>query len=157
MVTSQDIAWAAGFLEGEGSFTRRGTTIFIVASQVESAPVEKLARLFGGVIRVYRHRNPKHSPFHRWHVQSATARGLMMSIYGLMSPKRRRQIVAALSDWRARGRAESFRTHCPQGHEYTDENTYLNRTTNGRQCKTCRARWFKTRQPAPAPVGTGVD
>ncbi|MFJ6010182.1 HNH endonuclease [Streptomyces halstedii] len=27
-------------------------------------------------------------------------------------------------------------THCPQGHEYNEENTYL--TTKGRHCKECR-------------------
>ena len=27
-------------------------------------------------------------------------------------------------------------THCPQGHEYTEENTYL--TDKGRHCKECR-------------------
>jgi hypothetical protein len=28
------------------------------------------------------------------------------------------------------------KTHCPQGHEYTDENTYMYR--GSRQCSTCR-------------------
>ncbi len=29
------------------------------------------------------------------------------------------------------------KTHCPQGHEYTKENTYL-RPNNSRECRTCR-------------------
>lgn len=39
----------------------------------------------------------------------------------------------------ARG-AYAMRTHCPRGHEYTPENTYLARRRNGqrfRQCRTC--------------------
>jgi hypothetical protein len=41
------------------------------------------------------------------------------------------------------------RTHCPQGHEYTDENTYRN--GNKRACRTCsikRASEHKRRQRA---------
>lgn len=41
-----------------------------------------------------------------------------------------------LADMNAKGRnGYSKRTHCPSGHEYTDENTY--QYGNNRQCKTC--------------------
>lgn len=30
-----------------------------------------------------------------------------------------------------------FKTHCPQGHEFTEENTYVNKK-GGNQCRTCR-------------------
>jgi hypothetical protein len=40
---------------------------------------------------------------------------------------------------RLRGGGHGTETHCPQGHEYTEENTYRRR--GGRECKTCvRAR-----------------
>lgn len=32
--------------------------------------------------------------------------------------------------------AHALKTHCPKGHEYTDENTYL--YDNRRTCKTCK-------------------
>lgn len=42
-----------------------------------------------------------------------------------------------------------LKTHCPQGHEYTVANTYINKSTialgNCRQCKTCIAVRTKTR------------
>lgn len=34
-------------------------------------------------------------------------------------------------------RATSLITHCPSGHEYTDENTYVRPGTTHRRCRTC--------------------
>lgn len=35
------------------------------------------------------------------------------------------------------GKIESSRTHCPSGHEYTEENTYRNRLNGSRSCRAC--------------------
>lgn len=35
------------------------------------------------------------------------------------------------------------KTHCPQGHEYTPENTYIYEKTNSRICITCRNKYSK--------------
>lgn len=37
----------------------------------------------------------------------------------------------------------AVKTHCPQGHEYTPENTYIRPGTTHRHCRTCRAEWAK--------------
>ncbi|MBQ6358853.1 MAG: HNH endonuclease [Clostridia bacterium] len=38
-----------------------------------------------------------------------------------------------------RGRDHSQKiTHCPRGHAYTPENTYINPSCGGRKCRTCR-------------------
>lgn len=43
-----------------------------------------------------------------------------------------------MQDVVARGRHYyANRTHCPYGHEYTPDNTYL-RPSGGRECRTCR-------------------
>lgn len=36
-----------------------------------------------------------------------------------------------------RRRAAECITHCPQGHEYTEENTYRRPDKNGRECRQC--------------------
>lgn len=34
--------------------------------------------------------------------------------------------------------ANADKTHCPSGHTYTEENTFLRRSRNGRGCRICR-------------------
>jgi len=150
MITAREIEWTAGFLEGEGSFVSRGPSAIVTASQVQADPLLKLQRIFGGKIDYYVQANPKHSPFYRWHVHNAHARGLMLTLYTLMSPKRRQQIVKALAPWRARKRMAQFRTHCPRGHEYTEANTYIHPTQKSRKCRTClRIRPWLRKVPMP--------
>ena len=40
---------------------------------------------------------------------------------------------------------KGFRTHCPRGHEYTEENTYINKTSGERVCRTCRRQYDRNR------------
>lgn len=35
------------------------------------------------------------------------------------------------------------KTHCPRGHEYTPENTYIPSTRQNRKCRACMSRWKK--------------
>ena len=64
----------------------------------------------------------------------------------------------------SRDNGQARRTHCPQGHEYTDENTYSNKQANGgpnRQCRTCakeraRRRYAKAKAKKQAAQGRFV-
>ena len=51
-------------------------------------------------------------------------------------------------DMSAKGRNHNtLKTHCPQGHEYTPQNTYVRPSKGTRKCRTCgiayTARWLK--------------
>lgn len=56
----------------------------------------------------------------------------------------------------APGAINAAKTHCPQGHEYSPENTYVQlprkgRMTTGRLCKACvRARYLRSREQVSA-------
>jgi len=39
-----------------------------------------------------------------------------------------------------------MKTHCPYGHEYSPENTFFVKATNGRQCRECKRRRDRTRR-----------
>ena len=47
---------------------------------------------------------------------------------------------------------ESQKTHCPSGHEYTAQNTYLNAASGGRVCRKClvvhKRNWRRNRRTA---------
>lgn len=102
-----DIAWAAGFIEGEGSISRtipgkgHGATELLNVRQMIREPLEKLQKFFGGTISVVHPKTtgiiggvPK--PINNWGVSGSLARGVMMTIYTFMSTRRRQQIERAL-------------------------------------------------------------
>lgn len=94
-----DIHWAAGFLEGEGSFTYNlaNYQTSIQVAQVQVEPLERLHRWFGGrVCGPYGDNQETHSPYYRWIVTGPRARGVMHTVYSLMSPRRKEQIRHAI-------------------------------------------------------------
>lgn len=44
----------------------------------------------------------------------------------------------AKSPGRGQGWKNAAKTHCPKGHEYTEENTYRWKKTNGTKCRVCK-------------------
>jgi hypothetical protein len=93
--TLLDIAWAAGFLEGEGSFERTGSSHRVRAGQVQREPLERLQAMFGGAIKPQVRRRSHQQAF-MWNVGGANARGVAMTVYTLVSEFRRSQIRAML-------------------------------------------------------------
>lgn len=97
--------WAAGFLEGEGSFSgsvcKGRFYVGVTASQTATAePLERLQGLFGGRIHI-EHVSRTNSIIksrdqHRWGIHGARARGVMMTIYKFMSSRRKAQIRRCL-------------------------------------------------------------
>lgn len=92
--TTHDLVWAAGFLEGEGYFGK-GSGYVVTANQVNSEPAERLLRLFGGSLKQRLYERPRSSLW-VWSVCGARARGVMMTLYLLLSGKRKGQIRGAL-------------------------------------------------------------
>lgn len=140
-VTVRDLAWAAGFLEGEGYFGGRNAVVS--CAQVQRWPLEELYRICGGTISGPTQRqsaNKKSSPIYLWSASGRSGAGIMMTLFTLMSPKRKEQIKTTLEEWKKRKVQQKFRQFCPHGHEYTAENTYIYANGAGkigRHCKTC--------------------
>jgi hypothetical protein len=101
--TEADIAWAAGFLEGEGHFRRAyGTrdqygSENISAGQVNPEPLLKLQELFGGSVKVKSRGKWAMGDIFYWYVSGERARIVMRAVEPLMSARRREQIRKAFS------------------------------------------------------------
>jgi hypothetical protein len=89
--TMLDIAWAAGFIEGEGGFGTNGHSCGMQAKQVNPEPLFFLRAHFGGTISYTPQRD-----IYAWTINGARARGFMMTIYAMLSARRRVQVRFAL-------------------------------------------------------------
>jgi hypothetical protein len=83
--TVQDICWAAGIYEGEGSCFSWEGSLHINISQKDKWLCKRLKILFGGSIG-------KDHGLDKWHISGARARGFAMTIYKFLSPRRKEQI-----------------------------------------------------------------
>ena len=120
-ITSIEIGWVAGFLEGEGCFRSEGSagkTPRIDATQVEYSPIARLIDLFGGHSWLEERQKPFHQPAYKWYLRGPMSIQVMMTIYPLMSPKRKKEIERCIKNWRdAKGRSLPPRTTCNNGHD----------------------------------------
>src|ERR1019366_6157965 len=96
MIKAIDIAWAAGFIEGEGHFSsgRKGGVI-MGACQAQREPLERLQNIFGGKITgPFKFKTYK--PMYRWNTYGRFAASIAMTIFCLLSPRRKEQALALI-------------------------------------------------------------
>ncbi len=142
MLDMKELYWAAGFIEGDGSFTFNKGMPRIKVAQIHKPPLKRLLNIFGGKIyRMCRERN-----IWSWELTGKDAAALAMTLYSIMSPKRKGQIRRALKAWKAGlGKWGYYRNkkYCKKGHRLTLENTYFYPNKFHRACILCRAAGVK--------------
>lgn len=95
--TDLDWAWAAGFLEGEGTFSPMSGSdkrARVSANQKEIEPLERLLRLFGG--RIYFITKGRPTAIHLWMLRGERARVFLTRLLPMMCSRRQGQINKAL-------------------------------------------------------------
>lgn len=92
-----DIVWFAGIYEGEGSVSNSSQAPYVSLSlsvaQKDPWILIHIQRLFGGSVRK---RKSKNSEYSVWAISGARARGIAMTIFKFLSPRRQNQIMAVL-------------------------------------------------------------
>jgi hypothetical protein len=102
MITSRDLEWVAGFIEGEGNFSFAQKCIRIAVCQVQKWPLDKMQTILGGHVWFMQPRKRgKEQDIYKWSLAGSNAAGLCMTLYPLMSPKRQGQIKEVLAKWKA--------------------------------------------------------
>ncbi len=146
MIRTIDIAWAAGFLEGEGCFRWSHGAVRVSAIQVQREPLERLRRLVGGRIqdvpkpKLSARWGWKRQPYATWYVGCVASVGLMLTLFSLLSPRRKEQVATTLGRWQKRRyRTGPWKTHCKHGHLWIPANLY--HWAYGKRCKLC---WYET-------------
>lgn len=150
MLDMKELFWAAGFMEGEGSFIQSRTHYGIrcSAGQVNKEPLERLQKIFGGSICL-EHRAYKNigCDIWIWRLGGGPSAAVMMTLYSLMSEKRRGQIKVCLDYWKNQCRARNpmyrYSYYCKRGHELTHGSPNVRVDKKGhRNCWICiRANW----------------
>lgn len=94
----KELFWAAGFLEGEGTFAVDCGSPSMHAVQIfTKEPLDRLSSCLGGSVRVYnrefaRRKGAKVQDGWIWRLHSADSVVAMIRLYPLMSERRREQI-----------------------------------------------------------------
>lgn len=95
--TTADIAWAAGFLEGEGHFglnhrkLGRSASNVVRVTQKQLQPLFRLQRFFGGSVK-----QARSDGYGEWRTYGARARGVMLTVFTFMSDNKKRDIVKSM-------------------------------------------------------------
>lgn len=160
MVKISDLAWAAGLLEGEGSFGWINGYPYVSIEMTDEDVIRRYAGLFPTRRgRKVMHRKNRNDPFSgnprkdtwRYEIQGPYAVGLMMSILPFMGTRRSQKIKSILVDWRVkhyrdtpgahrhRGERQALLTHCKRGHSYLDPKNVYIKADGGRACRGCHA------------------
>jgi hypothetical protein len=106
-MTTLELAWLAGLLEGEGSFGSDSADYpSVQITMTDRDVISRVARAFGSTERgPYKTRTPAGNsgvPVWRAHAYGNRAAGWMMTLYPLMGERRKEKIRIALAAWKTR-------------------------------------------------------
>ena len=92
-MTETDIAWAAGFFDGEGcilpNYNRKGKTILrVTVGQIYLPPLEHLKLLFGGYLETQPRKTPLQT-YYRWVVEYRKAKAFLEAVKPYLRVKQR--------------------------------------------------------------------
>lgn len=102
--SATDIAWSAGFLEGEAHFATKRKCALVV-HQVDREPLERLQEIFGGTIVAGPKRyedNPNWNRQWIWQVNGPRARGIWLTVFTFLSQRRQSAVREGMAGWTPR-------------------------------------------------------
>lgn len=135
MISTPELWWLAGILEGEGCFGPAKHTVRIQLAMCDRDVVEKVARLLGVRVTTSVDKRPGNQIQYRAYIQGHRAAAWLMTLYTMMGARRKARIRESLLWWLTLRVYNGLRTHCPKGHPLSGPNLY--RWERQRACRTC--------------------
>lgn len=147
---THELAWAAGFFDGEGHTGCRGegsTVVILAVEQNERAPLERFQR----AVRIGRVKGPYRNGTGNAHYRFSVTRYedvqfIIALLWKFLSEPKRIQASRALTvsrrqHWKrslggAKDRGRIPLDECKNGHKYDNDNTRINRN-GSRDCRAC--------------------
>jgi len=107
-LTTKDIAWLAGLIEGEGSFgLHRRTYPQIQLAMADEDVVKRAAVLFDvSTTYCYPPSLQGYKPVWRCYVNGVKAVGWMMTLYSLLGSRRKTKVLEVLNFWKSRPKVD---------------------------------------------------
>ena len=100
MITTNEIYWLAGLIEGEGCFSwQKKGGLFIYLGMTDLDVLEYASLLFDRKVYTIR-RHPPRKPLGVVRIAGSRAAGWMMTLYPLLGARRRARIRELLTQWR---------------------------------------------------------
>src|SRR3972149_6794270 len=99
MVSSQDIAYLAGLLEGEGTFDNTKSQPRIRVGSLDQDVIERATKLLNGCPSISR--TPKGKTFYITTVCGQKAAAWMMTLYIFLGKRRKSKVHDVLPKWRS--------------------------------------------------------
>lgn len=141
----ENLAWAAGLFEGEGCIfvsKKKGITLYL--SMTDEDVVRKIHSTMGvgKVNGPYKQvagtsRKESYKPAWTWSVGRAEmVQAVLAAFWCFLGERRKRKAKEAILLGATKRPKGALVTSCKRGHEYTQENTYMNRL-GYRQCREC--------------------
>jgi hypothetical protein len=100
--TTKDLAWLAGLLEGEGSFTDSRGSVSIQVTMTDSDIIERAAAILGVDTRKSWQPKGNRKRVYGCYVLGPRAVGWMMTLYQFFGERRQRRIREIIETWRGK-------------------------------------------------------
>lgn len=100
-ISSTELAWAAGFYDGEGSTGVTRRQLVLTLKQVDPRPIQRLieALRVGRLLGPYERPDPNQRPIHGWRVFDNEAKAALDLMWPYLSEPKREQAELALARW----------------------------------------------------------
>jgi hypothetical protein len=136
--TRENIAWAGGFFEGEGTITARAPCPFVAVGSTDLDVLRRFHNIMGvgGISGPRKPAKPHYKPLYFW---SCGGNRRVIAVLAALWPflgERRQQKAKEAIELAAKAVRWAHRTHCKHGHEFTVVNT-IALGGKRRACRTC--------------------